>query len=122
MFDLRLRAEREAAPDPIVPGVESVWYDVEHGYEMPGLDEYASDGGRAAWEKEHLNYALAYRPVIRAVLEHVRDRPGEPILFHCTGGFMVFVYLDLLPSLPFFSFSFSSFSFFFFSPFFLKKK
>jgi hypothetical protein len=27
----------------------------------------------------------AYKPSIRAVLEHVRDRPNEPFLFHCTG-------------------------------------
>jgi len=26
-----------------------------------------------------------YRPAVRAVLEHVRDREGEPFLFHCTG-------------------------------------
>ncbi|KAG5981061.1 hypothetical protein E4U55_003335 [Claviceps digitariae] len=86
VFDLRQRTEREGAPDPVVPGVENIWLDEEPGYKMPELDEYACGGGEEAWKKEYMNCAMAYRPTIRAVLEHVRDRPTEPILFHCTAG------------------------------------
>jgi hypothetical protein len=85
IFDLRIAAERESAPDPVIPGVENVWLPVEEGYPMPPLDEFAVDGGDAAWKKEYMNCALAYRPVIRKILEHVRDTPTEPVLFHCTG-------------------------------------
>ncbi|KAK2612346.1 hypothetical protein QQS21_001610 [Conoideocrella luteorostrata] len=86
IFDLRLLAERESSPDPIIPGVESIWFDVDDGYHMPSLEEYAVEGGEGAWKKEYMNCALAYRPTIRALLEHVRDRPTEPVLFHCTAG------------------------------------
>jgi hypothetical protein len=27
-----------------------------------------------------------YKPTIRALLEHVRDSPEVPFLFHCTGS------------------------------------
>jgi hypothetical protein len=85
VFDLRIPEEREKTPDPVIPGVENVWLDVEEGYPMPPLDEYAVDGGVSAWQKEYMNCALAYRPAIKKILEHVRDKPTEPILFHCTG-------------------------------------
>ncbi|KID76377.1 uncharacterized protein G6M90_00g075490 [Metarhizium brunneum] len=86
IFDLRIPEERDKAPDPVVPGVENVWLDVEEGYPMPPLEDFAVDGGETAWKKEYMNCALAYRPVIRKILEHVRDRPTEPVLFHCTAG------------------------------------
>lgn len=52
---------------------------------MPPLEEFAVDGGELAWKKEYMNCALAYRPLIRKILEHIRDTPAEPVLFHCTG-------------------------------------
>ncbi|KAF7546935.1 hypothetical protein G7046_g9160 [Stylonectria norvegica] len=39
-----------------------------------------------AWRRQYLIVANVYKPTIRAVLEHVRDRPTEPFLFHCTAG------------------------------------
>ncbi|KAG6096790.1 hypothetical protein E4U30_001218 [Claviceps sp. LM220 group G6] len=86
VFDLRLESERKNALDPNVAGMDKIWHEVEQGYEVPSLDEFALDGGVEAWKKEYMNCAMAYRPTIRAVLEHVRDRPREPILFHCTDG------------------------------------
>ncbi|OAQ61974.1 protein-tyrosine phosphatase, active site protein [Pochonia chlamydosporia 170] len=86
IFDLRIPEERESAPDPAIPGVENVWLDVEDGYPMPPLEEFAVDGGQLAWKKEYMNCALAYRPLIRKILEHIRDTPAEPVLFHCTAG------------------------------------
>lgn len=85
VFDLRLADERERSPDPVIPGVENVWLDAEEGYNLPPLEEFAVEGGAPAWKKEYMNCALAYRPTIKALLEHIRDRPTEPILFHCTG-------------------------------------
>ncbi|OAA42118.1 Protein-tyrosine/Dual-specificity phosphatase [Metarhizium rileyi] len=86
IFDLRVPAERDRAPDPVVPGVENVWLDVQGEHPMPSLDEFAVGTGGHAWQKEYMNCALAYRPVIKKILEHVRDRPAEPVLFHCTAG------------------------------------
>ncbi|UNI20673.1 hypothetical protein JDV02_006741 [Purpureocillium takamizusanense] len=89
VFDMRLARERARAPDPAVPGVDNVWYDDSDGgggYPDPVLADFAVDGGRPAWRAQYLAVAHNYRPVIRAVLEHVRDRPEEPVLFHCTAG------------------------------------
>ena len=85
VFDLREDGERQRSPDPTVPGIETVWFEPEDGYNMPSLDEFAADGGRTAWKAEYMNCVLAYRPTIKALLEHVRDRPTEPVLVHCTG-------------------------------------
>ncbi|KID98821.1 tyrosine phosphatase, partial [Metarhizium majus ARSEF 297] len=71
IFDLRIPEERDKAPDPVVPGVENVWLDVEEGYPMPPLEDFAVDGGETAWKKEYMNCALGYRPVIRKILEHL---------------------------------------------------
>ncbi|POR33639.1 Tyrosine-protein phosphatase [Tolypocladium paradoxum] len=86
VFDLRLASERERAPDPVVPGVENVWLHGQEGYPTPDLGDFAVDGGRAAWRRQYVSVARCYRPVIRALLELVRDRPTEPLLFHCTAG------------------------------------
>lgn len=85
IFDLRLAEERERMPDPVVPGVENVWLEGQESYPTPDLEEFAVDGGVAAWRRQYVGVALSYRPIIRALLEHVRDRPTEPVLFHCTG-------------------------------------
>ncbi|KND89616.1 Tyrosine-protein phosphatase [Tolypocladium ophioglossoides CBS 100239] len=86
IFDLRLANERERAPDPALPGVENVWLEGQESYPTPDVKEFAVDGGVPAWRRQYVGVTLSYRPVIRALLEHVRDRPTEPVLFHCTAG------------------------------------
>lgn len=88
VFDMRLARERQRAPDPHVPGVDNVWLDGQEGYPDPVLADFAVDGGRPAWRTQYMSVAMSYSPIIRAVLEHVRDRPEEPVLFHCTGAFV----------------------------------
>lgn len=85
IFDLRQPVERARAPDPEIPGVENVWFDGDGAYPTPSLKEFAKGNGSEAWRGQYLNVALTYRPTYRAVLEHIRDRPTEPFLFHCTG-------------------------------------
>lgn len=87
VFDLRRTIEREAAPDPEVPGVENVWLKGHDGEELPrpSLQQYADEGGASVWREQYMSIAMVYRPTIKALLEHVRDRPEEPFLFHCTG-------------------------------------
>lgn len=86
VFDLRKGgAERDTAPDPEIPGVENVWIPGEDNYPMPDLKAFVANEGRDAWKDQYLNVARAYKPMYKAVLEHLRDRPTEPFLFHCTG-------------------------------------
>ena len=87
VFDLRRTIEREAAPDPEIPGVENVWLQGYHGEELPrpDLEQYAAKGGASVWQEQYMAISMIYSPTIKALLEHVRDRPEEPFLFHCTG-------------------------------------
>lgn len=85
IFDLRKATERASAPDPEVPGVENVWADQEEEYPTPMLKDFMEREARHAWKRQYFSVAMSYRPTIRLLLEHVRDRPAEPFLFHCTG-------------------------------------
>ena len=85
VFDLRKGPERAVAPDPEIPGVENVWFETEGQYPTPDLAKFAADS-KAAWATQLANAAEMYKPTIRAVLEHVRDSPKVPFLFHCTGS------------------------------------
>lgn len=87
VFDFRKGPERAKNPDPEIPGVVNVWHDTEGVYPTPDLAAYVADGGAPAWGVQLLNVALMYKPTIRALLEHVRDHPEEPFVFHCTGKF-----------------------------------
>ncbi|KJZ79648.1 hypothetical protein HIM_01117 [Hirsutella minnesotensis 3608] len=86
IFDLRKANERESSPDPHIAGVENIWLDGDGEYPSLVLGDFDDDGGRPAWRAQYLGITSAYRPTIRALLEHVRDRPTEPVLFHCTAG------------------------------------
>ncbi|KAF9882337.1 hypothetical protein CkaCkLH20_00373 [Colletotrichum karsti] len=86
IFDIRSPQEREKAPDPDVDGVENTWFNSTSVDLPPVLDEFVQGGGEAGLRKEYLKVLQIYRPSFRAVLEHLRDRPGEPFLFHCTAG------------------------------------
>ncbi|RSL50508.1 hypothetical protein CEP54_011891 [Fusarium duplospermum] len=53
------------------------------------LDAAAADPDALAWLAANVGTVFdlrTYKPTIRAVLEHVRDKPQEPFLFHCTAG------------------------------------
>ncbi|KAI8669213.1 hypothetical protein NW754_008843 [Fusarium falciforme] len=87
VFDLRSERERAGYPSPEVPGVKFIFYERDGSY--PGSPDpavFAVDDGSTAWREQLLAVARAYKPTIRAVLEHVRDKPQEPFLFHCTAG------------------------------------
>lgn len=85
IFDLRKPGEREKNPDPAVEGVENVWIEGRGVYPEPELKDFVDDGGVPGWKKALMVVMDVYAPMFRAVLEHIRDRPSEPILFHCTG-------------------------------------
>ncbi|KAK1987148.1 protein-tyrosine phosphatase-like protein [Colletotrichum cereale] len=86
IFDIRSPRERERHPDPEVKGVTNTWFDSTVLDGQPVLEEFVEAGGAAGVRKEYLKILDIYQPTIRVILEHVRDMPGEPFLFHCTAG------------------------------------
>lgn len=91
IFDIRSPMERKKAPDPEVKGVVNTWLDSTVVDPKPNLDDFVEGGGEAGVRKEYLKILDIYRPSFRAILEHVRDKPGEAFLFHCTGLLWRFV-------------------------------
>lgn len=85
VFDLRAEREISSSPDPVVDGVLNVWNAPESVPPSIVLEKFDAGDGSAEWRAQYLVVADVYRPTIKAVLAHVRDRPDEPILFHCTG-------------------------------------
>jgi hypothetical protein len=85
VFDLRSKEERAAYPSPKVPGVKFLFFERVVIYPQPTPAGFAVDDGSAAWGEQLMAVVAAYKPTIRAILEHVRDKPEEPFLFHCTG-------------------------------------
>lgn len=86
VFDFRRRYERTAHPSPRIPGIEIVCFDEVGRHDAPVLTDFLEGDGREEWKRQYLIILDVYKQTIRAVLEHVRDRPTEPFLFHCTAG------------------------------------
>ncbi|KAF6841826.1 tyrosine phosphatase [Colletotrichum musicola] len=85
IFDLRAGHEREKYPEPSFLGAEFTW--VPNSYvNAVDLADFVGNGGADGYCKMYMNMMEVYAPTIRAVLEHVRDRPREPFLFHCALG------------------------------------
>jgi hypothetical protein len=88
IFDIRKAVERETAPDPSIPGVENVWFPTEGQYLEPEVVDFVEGAGSVAWKRQLLSVTDAYKPIFREVLKHIRDRPTEAFLFHCTGTYI----------------------------------
>ncbi|KAF4430945.1 hypothetical protein F53441_13930 [Fusarium austroafricanum] len=86
VFDLRSKEERAAYPSPNIPGVKFIFHERVTEYPQPTPADFAVNDGKTAWRAQLMAVVAAYKPSIRAVLEHVRDKPNEPFLFHCTAG------------------------------------
>ncbi|GKU06658.1 tyrosine-protein phosphatase [Fusarium langsethiae] len=86
VFDLRSEEERAAYPSPKVPGVKFVFCERITAYPQPIPADFTVDDGSTAWREQLMAIVAAYKPTIRAILQHVRDKPEEPFLFHCTAG------------------------------------
>ncbi|OAA62557.1 hypothetical protein SPI_04097 [Niveomyces insectorum RCEF 264] len=91
VFDLRSRSEHSRAPDPPLGdgdrAVNLVW-SAETAERDPNVDlaPFVEGYGEAGFVATYLEVLQAYGPTIQAVLAHVRDRPTQPFLFHCTAG------------------------------------
>lgn len=89
IFDLRSLAERTKGPDPEIDGVANVWKLTAEREATVDIADFIDGDGERGYEKMYLDVLDVYQPLFRAVLEHVRDKPEEPFLYHCTGKFHV---------------------------------
>lgn len=94
IFDLRSREEHARGPDPVIEGIEAIW-DVasitttsstttEESAKVD-LAWFVDGEGEAGYVGMYMDVLTSYGPIFGEVLKSVRDRPGDPILFHCTG-------------------------------------
>ncbi|KAK3325470.1 protein-tyrosine phosphatase-like protein [Apodospora peruviana] len=86
IFDLRSQREHATQPDPEVPGAEVVWTPSEEVDAVVGLEEFVDGEGEKGYATMYMDVLKVYKDSIKTVLEHVRDHPTEPFLFHCTAG------------------------------------
>ncbi|KAI1380663.1 protein-tyrosine phosphatase-like protein [Hypoxylon crocopeplum] len=86
VFDLRSPEERRAAPDPELGGVENTWIQSSRPDSTPDLDHFVVGGGEDGYREMYLEVIDVYRESWKAILEHIRDRPQDPFLVHCTAG------------------------------------
>ncbi|EFX02609.1 hypothetical protein CMQ_2538 [Grosmannia clavigera kw1407] len=87
IFDLRSQSEHATAPDPVVSEtVTLVWEKPSKATPHVTLEPFAEGFGEAGYAAMYLDVLDSYSPSFRVILEHVRDRPEEPFLFHCTAG------------------------------------
>lgn len=97
IFDLRSREEHARGPDPVIEGVEGVWEvgaaSTAATEATPAMEEnakvdlawFVEGEGERGYVGMYMEVLRTHVAIFREVLRSVRDRPGEPILFHCTG-------------------------------------
>lgn len=87
VFDLRSPEERKVAPDPALEGVENTWVQSSRPDSTPDLDHFAIGDGEEGYREMYLEVIDVYQESWKAILEHIRDRPQDPFLVHCTGAY-----------------------------------
>ncbi|KAL5366199.1 hypothetical protein BJX96DRAFT_182387 [Aspergillus floccosus] len=86
IFDLRRPLERAKLPNPVIDGVQTVW--LPYAFEAPPpsyADFGGGDGGMESFTRLYRSYLDTHVPIYKKVFEHIRDRPHDPFLFHCSG-------------------------------------
>lgn len=86
VFDLRSPDERSRMPDPVLEGVENTWIQSSGPDSKPNLAHFVERDGEAGYEEMYLEVIEFYSESYKAILTHVRDRPQDPFLVHCTAG------------------------------------
>jgi hypothetical protein len=72
-------------PEPEVEGVENTWIQSTAPDSKPDLNKFVDGEGEQGYEDMYLEVIDVYSDSWKAILEHVRDRPQDPFLVHCTG-------------------------------------
>ncbi|KAF1809866.1 hypothetical protein P152DRAFT_421853 [Eremomyces bilateralis CBS 781.70] len=87
IFDLRGVEDRAKFPDPHIDGVENVWLPSTAPMMTvdPTLFGERNVSG-VGFLKLYEGILEVHTPSFRAVMEHVRDRPEDGLLFHCSAG------------------------------------
>ncbi|KAM7209180.1 Protein-tyrosine phosphatase-like protein [Naviculisporaceae sp. PSN 640] len=87
IFDLRSLDEHAREPDPEdIPGVQVMWTPPKEVRAEVDLAPFVDGEGERGYAGMYMAVLDEYKGNIRQVLEHVRDRPEEPFIFHCTAG------------------------------------
>ncbi|KAH9906743.1 protein-tyrosine phosphatase-like protein [Xylariomycetidae sp. FL2044] len=86
VFDLRSPEERDKMPDPVIEGVENTWIQSTRPESHPDLDHFVAGEGEEGYREMYLEVIDVYQDSWKAILEHVRDRPEDAFLVHCTAG------------------------------------
>lgn len=86
VFDLRNQSERENVPSPELEGIETIW--MPYGVRPASLnlrDFAGEDKGAAGFVKMYTGILEASAPAFTQVFSHIKDRPSDPFIFHCSG-------------------------------------
>ena len=94
VFDLRSVMEHQGQPDPEIEGIENIWTPSSEFDAIVNLQDFIEGEGEKGYEVMYMDVLRVYKGNFQRVLEHVRDQPDEPFLFHCTGGFFHSPLLD----------------------------
>lgn len=85
IFDLRSIKEHATQPDPEIEGVQVVRTPSQEGDAVVELSYFIDGEGEKGYTRMYLDVLQMYAQNYKEMLIHIRDRPGEPILFHCNG-------------------------------------
>lgn len=86
VFDLRNQSEREKVPSPEVQGIRTIWMPYGTRPATLNLRDFAGeDHGAAGFVKMYMGILEASAPAFTQVFGHIRDHPGNPFIFHCSG-------------------------------------
>ncbi|KAJ5105711.1 hypothetical protein NUU61_003058 [Penicillium alfredii] len=87
IFDLRNQGEREHAPSPDIPEIETIWMPYGARPASLSLREFAGEEkGTTGFVKMYTGILNAATPALTQVFTHIRDRPDDPFVFHCSAG------------------------------------
>ncbi|KAJ5583392.1 hypothetical protein N7535_002012 [Penicillium sp. DV-2018c] len=87
IFDLRNESEREKAPAPSIPGVDTIWLPYGARPATLNLRDFAGeDKGTAGFVKMYMGILEAASPCFAEIFKHIRDNPNDPFIFHCSAG------------------------------------
>ncbi|KAK8056931.1 Tyrosine-protein phosphatase [Apiospora rasikravindrae] len=86
VFDVRSPEEREKSPDPEIEGIENTWHRNAQPDSIPDVDKFISGVGEEGYEGMYLEVIDVYSTTWKDILEHIRDRPSDPLMYHCTAG------------------------------------
>lgn len=88
IFDLRNQGERERAPSPEIEGIETRWMPYGARPATLNLKDFAGeDQGVPGFLKMYMGILEAASPAFTEIFKHIKDRPNDPFIFHCSGKF-----------------------------------